>query len=223
MSTFVLFIGGYGAKIGHIELWKSSAADQRKDCIFDGYPWPPSAKGSSDTSATTAFEKAKSMPEAIKKITDSKCDNIFIVGHSSGCAIANKIDEELMKVLGKAGTPTVNLVALDGFAPSVAQRSRATTQVWCADDSKDKSNTSLNHKYLKDIAGLNMYHAQGCTNIWSLHFSLVNTTTSDKTVTSNQDIASGYLNCRANLCWLPAASPSAPSSASPANPSKTPN
>jgi hypothetical protein len=218
MSTFVLFIGGYGAKISHIELWKSSAADQRKDCTFDGYPWPPSAKGSSDTSATTAFENAKSMPEAIKKITDSKCDEVYIVGHSSGCAIANKIDEALAAALGTTSKVKVNLVALDGFAPSVAQRGRATTQVWCAENSKDKSKTSLNHKYLKDIAGLKMFPAQDCTNIWSLHFSLVNTTTSDKTVTSNQDIPNGYSNCRANLCWLPAASPSTP----PAAPSNAP-
>ena len=221
MSTFVLFIGGFGATIKDIGLWTSSAADQRTDVKFDGFPWPPSAKGSSDTSATTAFEK--SMPEAIKKITDGKYDEVFIVGHSSGCAIANKIDEEFMKTLGKASKPTVNLVALDGFAPSAAQLGRSTTQVWCAENSKDKSHKSMNYPSLKNIAGLKLFPAQDCTNIWSLHFSLVSTTTSDTTVKSNKDIPSGYLNCRANLCWLPTSSPSTPPSASPANPSKTPN
>jgi len=223
MSTFVLFIGGFGAQISDINLWKTSAAGQRKDATFDGYPWPPSAKGSSDKSAVTAFEAARSMPEAIKKITDGKYDEVYIVGHSSGCAIANKIDEELAAALGKTSKLKVNLVALDGFRPSVAQRGRPTTQVWCAENDKDKSKTSLNHKYLKDTAGLRMFPAQDCTNVWSLHFSLVNTTTSDKTVKSNKDISSGYSNCRANLCWMPAASPSTPSPASPASPSKTPN
>ena len=49
-----------------------------------------------------------------------------------------------------------------------------------------------------------MYTAQDCTNEWSLHFSLVNTTISDKTMKSQDDIGNGYLNCRANLCWAPA-------------------
>jgi hypothetical protein len=223
MGTFVLFIGGYGAKIGDIDHWKSSAAGQRSDLTFDGYPWPPSAKDASDTSALAAFNAAKSMPEAIKKILDSKCDEVFIVGHSSGCAIANSIDEELMKALGKTSKVTVNLVALDGFLPSAAQRHRPTTQVWCADDSKDASHTSLNYNSVTNVKGFKTYHAQGCTNIWSLHFSLVNTTISDKTMKTNKDIPNGYANCRANLCWLPAASSSTPSAASPATPAKTPN
>jgi hypothetical protein len=101
---------------------------------------------------------------------------------------------------------TVNLVVLDGSAPNVAQRNRLTTQVWCAEDannSKNKTeNYSKNYPWLKDI-GPSMYHAQNCTNEWSLHFSLVNTATSDKMVKSNKDIANGYLGCRANLCWIP--------------------
>jgi hypothetical protein len=220
MSTFVLFIGGYGAKISDIDLWKSSAAGQRAGVTFDGFPWPPSARDALDTSALAAFKK--SMPEAVKKIIDSKCDQVFIVGHSSGCAIANSIDEELAGALGKTSTVTVNLVALDGFRPSAAQVHRLTTQAWTADDSNDASNTSLNYKSMKKVDRVQTYHAQGCTNIWSLHFSLVNTATSDKTVKTNKDIPNGYLNCRANLCWLPAASSSTPSPAAPATPAKTP-
>jgi predicted alpha/beta hydrolase family esterase len=225
MSTFVLFIGGYGSKISDIEHWKTSAAGQRKDLTFDGFPWPPSAKDSSDTSAVSAFEAAKSMPEAIKKITDSSSNDVYIVGHSSGCAIANKIDEELAKALGKSSKVTVNLVTLDGFKPSDAQRGRPTTQLWCAEDSKNKSNKSKNYKFMKHLAGLKLYQAQDCTNIWSLHFSLVNSAVNDKTVGGYKDLPSGYLNCRANLCWAPAPAPAPakPSPASPATPAKTPN
>jgi len=221
MSTFVLYIGGYGAKPNHIALWKTSAAGQRKDVTFDGYPWPPAATNGKAKSATTAFDNAKSMPEAIKKITDSNCNEVYIVGHSSGCAIANWIDEELAKTLGTGSKVTVNLVCLDGFTPSGAQLGRSTTQVWCAVNNKDNTKTSLNHQWLKNTKGLNIYQAQDCTNVWSLHFSLVNTTASDKTVKTADDIPNGYLNCRANLCWLPAASSSTPSSASPSTPAKT--
>src|SRR5262245_34041364 len=123
MSTFVLFIGGYGAKIGDIKLWTGSAGGQKQDWIFDGYPWPPSAKApgkladSDAKSAVAAFTAANSLPEAVKKIVDGKYDEVYIVGHSSGCAIANKIDEELMVALGETSTVKVNLVALDGFRP----------------------------------------------------------------------------------------------------------
>jgi hypothetical protein len=220
MSTFVLFIGGYGAKMNHIQWWTTSAGDQRKDVTFDGYPWPPAAANGKAKSATTAFDNAKSMPEAIKKITDSKCNDIYIVGHSSGCAIANRIDEELAKALGTGSKITVNLVCLDGFTPSGAQLGRSTTQVWSAVNNKDNTKTALNYQWLKNTKGLNIYQAQDCTNIWSLHFSLVNTTTSDKTVTSGDDIPNGYQNCRANLCWLPAATP-ASSSGAPSSPAKT--
>jgi hypothetical protein len=199
MSTFVLFIGGYLAKIGDINLWKASAGDRMKDWTLDGYPWPPSAKDSE--SAIAAF-KDNNMTEAIAKIVDGKYDQVYIIGHSSGCAIANKLDETLAGKL--KDNSNVNLVALDGFAPSKTQRNRENTQVWCADGGKNRSHKSLNYPSLKGIDKLKMYPAQNCTNKWSLHFSLVNTTTSDKTVKSGDDIGNGYLNCRANLCWAPA-------------------
>jgi hypothetical protein len=222
MSTFVLFIGGYGAKISDIELWKSSATGQRAGVTFDGFPWPPSAQNGLKASALSAFKAAKTMPEAIKKIMDSKCDEVFIVGHSSGCAIANSIEEELVGALGKNSTVTVHLVALDGFRPSDAQFSRSAGQIWCADDSKDASNTSLNYTSVTNVKGFQTYHAQGCTNVWSLHFSLVNTAISDKTMKGFDDLHNGYLNCRANLCWLPAALASTQSPAAPATPAKAP-
>ena len=156
MSTFVLFIGGYHAKISDINLWKASAGDRMKDWKFDGYPWPPSAKDASDTSAIAAFKG--SMTEAIAKIVDGKYDQVYIIGHSSGCAIANKIDETLAGKL--KDTSNVNLVALDGFAPSNAQRNRPTTQVWCAQDGKNTSNKSKNYPFLKGIDGLKMYTAR---------------------------------------------------------------
>jgi hypothetical protein len=165
MSTFVLFIGGYKATIGDINLWTASAGGQKQDWIFDGYPWPPSATDkdkpadSGATSAVTAFRAAKSMPEAINKIVDGKYDEVYIVGHSSGCAIANKIDEELMVALGEISTVNVNLVALDGFRPSPAQLKRPTTQVWCAKDGKNE-NQSKNYPFLKGTVGLKMYTAQ---------------------------------------------------------------
>jgi hypothetical protein len=53
----------------------------------------------------------------IKKIEDSHADNIYIVGHSSGCAIANKVNSLL-----KGDHKNITLVDLDGFAPSGDQK-----------------------------------------------------------------------------------------------------
>jgi len=206
MSTFVLFIGGWNSKPSDISLWTNSAALQRKDWKFDGYPWPPAATKSDGASGIAAFNAAKSMPEAIAKIVGPKYDEVFIVGHSSGCAIANKIDEELTAALGTTSNVTVNLVTLDGFAPSVARLNRPFTYVWCAEDGNNITNKLKNYPWLKGI-GPRMYRAQNCTNAWSLHFSLVNTVTSDVTVKSDRDVANGYSGCRANLCWIPVRAP----------------
>lgn len=201
MPTFVLFIGGFQAQPGHVTQWTASAKSlaQRTDWTFDGYPWPPSANKADAKSGTTAF--GRNLDEAVKKIEDGKYDQAFIIGHSSGCAIANLIDETL-KANGKFDMDKVTLVALDGFAPNPGQLGRKTTQVWSAENGKHKS---LNYWNLNGVKKWKAYPAnKDCTNIWSLHFQLVNTTSSDKTLQTNKDLGNGYLNCRANMCWLPA-------------------
>jgi hypothetical protein len=119
-------------------------------------------------------------------------DEIYIVGHSSGCAIANAVDR------GLRDTSKITLVALDGFAPDRAQRARPSTQIWAAECGRAKSR---NHDALKRVAGdrLKIYKATDCLQPWALHFSVVNSAASDKSVTS---IARGYAQCRANLMWL---------------------
>jgi hypothetical protein len=208
MDTFVLFIGGYQASQTDISLWTASAGQQTpSDWTFDGFFWPPSAAHADSNSALSAFGE-RGINEALKKIEDHMPGDVFIVGHSSGCAIANAIDEALTKKIegkqSKADQAKVNLVALDGFVPSQGQLGRGNTQVWSAENGANKS---LNYtKLQKRIGGrLKKYPAnKQCTNIWSLHFSLVNSNTSDKMVNTNQDLGNGYLNCRANLCWVPA-------------------
>ena len=134
-----------------------------------------------------------SLKQAIETIEQCATDWVYIVGHSSGCAIAREVDK------GLKDTSKVVLVALDGFAPYPGQMARQTTQVWAAvcDDK-----VSRNHDRLKEIVGgrLKIYKATNCYGKSALHFSVVNSAANDKSVTN---IPTGYTNCRANLMWMP--------------------
>ena len=94
MSAYVLFFGGYKATRTDINVWSASAAAQKSDATFDGYPWPAGAS-SDATSAISTFTAAGSYAQAIATIQECATDLIYLVGHSSGCAIANAVDRGL--------------------------------------------------------------------------------------------------------------------------------
>jgi hypothetical protein len=194
MSVFVLFFGGYQATLLDIKAWKASAANQKPNVAFEGYPYPQGASWDG-AEAVKAFTKAHDYEAAIKKIEGSGSDRIYIVGHSSGCAVANAVDA------GLKNHAKITLVALDGYAPSNAQLARPTTQVWVAESS---GGTSLHYSDLinatRGKARLNTYQApSNCTTKLALHFSLVNESSSDALV---HQIPQGYTACKANLSWL---------------------
>ena len=196
MGIRVFFIGGFRATLNDIDSWTGSAAAQRPDVRFEGFPWPAAAwhVASDDEHVVKVVRGAGALDKTIKTVAAAKDDVVFIVGHSSGCAIANAVDEGL-------NTSNTNLISLDGYRPNTAQRQRTSTQMWSARNGK---NVSRNFPKKGDLGGrLKVWTGQSCTNEWSLHFSVVNTATSDATVTGGSDaIKNGYQGCRANLCWL---------------------
>jgi hypothetical protein len=161
MSAYVLYFGGYRATRTDINLWSASAKSQKPDVTFDGYPWPSGAS-SGAASAVSTFTQAGSYAQAIATIKECATDLIYLVGHSSGCAIANAVDR------GLEDTSNVILVALDGFLPSRAQLARPSTQVWAAECGSAKSR---NHDALKSAIGgrLKIYQATDCYDSWALH------------------------------------------------------
>jgi hypothetical protein len=201
MSAFVLFFGGWQASLSDMKAWTASAIQQNPGVMFDAYPYPVGASAKGEE-ALDRFTKAGDLAKAINKIQASKADTIYIVGHSSGCAIANKVEADL-----KDHTKTI-LVALDGYCPSAAQLARPGTQVWVAESSTGKS---LHYKDLqdsvkdydlknKDWVSVNIYKAPAdCSTKLALHFSLVNLSSSDGLV---KFIPDGYKNCKANLAYL---------------------
>jgi hypothetical protein len=203
MSAYVLFFGGYKATISDIKAWTDSAIKQKPGVTFDGYPYPDGASADGGE-AVKAFTNSKThdYATAIKKIEASKSDVIYIVGHSSGCAVANAVDAGL-----KDHTQII-LVALDGYAPSNAQLARPSAQVWVAESDTGRS---LHYMDLQDrIKDYNLKAkvktqvkiykaAANCSTRLSLHFSLVNLSSSDTLV---QHIPNGYKDCQANLTWI---------------------
>ncbi len=199
MSAYVVFFGGYRATVCDIAAWKASAMKQKPQVTFDGYAYPsPHADGDK---AVEAFKKSGDYAKAIKAIEGSKRDVIFIVGHSSGCAIANAVDA------GLKDHTKVTLVALDGYAPSAEQLARPSTQVWVAEcghaislhyHDLQKRINDFNVK-AKNKTKVNIYKATNCYHKWALHFSLVNVASSDTLVA---DVPDGYKDCQANLMWM---------------------
>src|SRR5262249_29460559 len=153
---------------------------------------------SPDTSVVKGSRDNGQFKKVVDAIQACTADKIYIVGHSSGCAIANAVDKDVTK--GLKDPSKFVLVALDGFAPDDDQLARSSTQVWAAVNGVHQS---LHDKDLKDLLGSRVqeYPAKkDCTTKWALHFSLVNANATDNLV---QGVATGYTNCEANLVWLP--------------------
>jgi len=206
MRTCVFYFGGWNAIQAHTDAWVRSAHQKQPGIAFTGYPYPSGAGWDYDDAITSS---KKLRASAVAAIQACRADAIYIVGHSSGCAISNAVDKAL------TDTSKIHLVALDGFAPDKDQRdrkdqsNRPTTQVWSAwsGDGKSTFYKSLHYDDLERLlkTSLQKYQARAdCTTMTALHFSLVNAKATDKRVTS---IATGYTDCEANLVWLDTKSP----------------
>lgn len=204
MKIRVVFFGGYLSNPSNMKVWLASARAQRSDVEFDAIPYPDGALSSS-AGALGGFNKGTQRTDLIASIESSDADLIYIVGHSSGCAIANSVDSSIRD------HRKICLVALDGFAPGrQVLTSRPDTEVWSAYSGAvvpkrtDKNGKkSLHFDDLTDALGarLNLFKARDdCTKKIALHFSLVNSAASDMRV--KEKITNGYTECKANLCWL---------------------
>jgi hypothetical protein len=187
MSIQVVFFGGFLASQPNVDLWKASAEKLCPGVKYDAFPFPDHT-ASDDISAVKGFEDK--FDGVIKNIEGFGADQLFIVGHSSGCAIANSLNSRLK------GDRKITLVDLDGFAPSADQIKNSTVQAWSAEGAGGKG------KSLRWAAGHHMYPAPLATQKWSLHFSLVNSAATDA-ITDKNYKDTGYAGCIANLYWLP--------------------
>ncbi|MFO0893193.1 MAG: hypothetical protein U0790_29150 [Isosphaeraceae bacterium] len=189
MSTSVYFFGGYEATQADIDLWLRSARQQKPNIAFFGFRWPESTPSTPADKVVKGSRKDGQFKSALDAIQADNADRIYIVGHSSGCAIANAVDN------GLKDKSKLVLVSLDGFIPDGEQLKRSTTQVWAAICDGVKS-----RNYHEKLGSrLKVYQATDCKTGWALHFSVVNAAATDRLVPTRQK---GYLHCQANLVWL---------------------
>jgi hypothetical protein len=188
MSNAVFFFGGYHATQDDIDSWLRSARMQKPIVEFVGFPWPADTGADAD-GAVKGFKKGGKFDLAVKSIEENKADTIYVVGHSSGCAIANAVDAALK------ATDNIVLVALDGFWPGYKQLDRTTTQVWGAECGHVKSRNFPGF----DKGRRRIFQATDCKTIWALHFSLANAAARDHVVHS---IRTGYAKCEANMSFI---------------------
>ena len=194
MKMAVFYFGGYNASWDDVVAWGTSASLQVPNMVVSVYAWPASAPYTPEKSVVKGAEKL--IQAAVAHIEKSRADVIYIVGHSSGCAIANEVHRRFQNVTKRA--MIVGLVALDGFTPDANQLSQFTTQVWGAMCDGQPS------KNFPDpgVVGRHIYQVpvKNCKQLWPLHFVLVNAAARDGKVTGTSD---GYDDCVANLIWLP--------------------
>lgn len=186
--TAIFFFAGYLATHDEVALWRESALKQNDKLNVTAYPWPIGANASEPLNF---WPKSHSMllAQTISQVFDP---DVYIVGHSSGCAYANDIADKLRLHYPKFKS---YLICLDGFAPNLGLRNLTTTQLWSAEWQDHKS---LNFDALHTWQNFKVYTPDHeITNVWGLHFSLVN-----KNANNHTSIQTGYENCNANLTFL---------------------
>jgi len=200
MSTSVFFIGGFQARPEHIDRWVKSAQKLKSSVAFRGFAWAVTSKGKDVTSWPPAdivqgWKDTEQYQPVVDAVKACKADKIYLVGHSSGCAVANAVDDELND------RKRIVLVVLDGVTPDDAY-DRPDMRMWAAENGP--GNQSKNFPGMKRAARekLKVHTAiAGCTLPWSLHFSLVNAVATDKLL-KGDPLRYGYDDCEANLAWL---------------------
>ncbi len=190
MTDVLWFFGGYKSTFADMTLWKASVDHQNIVPYVTAFAYPADA----NANAESAVSHFKSHDDIVNRLNNLEEYTFVIVGHSSGCAIANEI---AFRAYHK-GYKNFRLICLDGFAPHPVLFENKKVQVWSA---KCGDTVSLNYKALIKVAGpyFHTYYTKDCYDKWALHFSLVNKSASDNLV---RTITDGYKHCVANLEWL---------------------
>jgi len=102
-----------------------SAKQLKPDVDFTGFTWPSGTSSAPVETVVKGARKSGLLKSAAEAIQARKADTVFVVCHSSGCAIANAVDKELKD-------PRIALVALDGYSADDDQLGRKSTQLWGA-------------------------------------------------------------------------------------------
>ena len=179
----IYFFGGYRSSQKDVTAWKNSVEAKLPKWGVTPFCYPELSSAEDPLEGWDGSEY----------IADLLMPGDIIMGHSSGCGIANNVAEHAVK-LGKV---KFKLIALDGFCPSPELLGLPGTAVWSARGRSGQH--SLNYNALQEKAGGRFrIHMTDIETTWPLHFSLVNLAVDDEF----NSITEGYRNCDANLAVL---------------------
>jgi hypothetical protein len=177
----VYFFGGYRSTRDNVSAWCSSLEKKQSKVTAIGWPYPIAATAAGPL-------KRWNFSESVAKLIRVDTDDCLIVGHSSGCMIANDVAAMALAL----GAKNFKLIVLDGAAPKQPKLlSLPGTMLWGAECNGVRS---LNYGALKGKNNFHSYPAK-VTQKWPLHFSLLNLNVSD----DHKLLAEGYRNCDVNL------------------------
>jgi hypothetical protein len=200
--TSVVLFGGYGATSAQMNCWEQGARGQAAydGYFFKGIPFPAGAGAGMESAVAVG---SKTIQSIVKQIDSHPDVHFVIAGHSSGAALSNRV-AQLVK-----NPKQIELVDLDGFAPSAAlQKKVKSTCVYAVN--RKTGLTSRNASSMKGNCANSMkYEDTSCQTQWCLHFTLVNSK-APANLSGADFKKSGYQGCASNLSWLPKRSRPAP-------------
>jgi len=159
----VFFFGGYGSTWGDVDAWGTSFEGKVSGSSVTRIPYPGDATAGDPLNVWNE-DRSEHVAQAIKACRDA----VVIIGHSSGCAIANDVAKH-----ARTRGCSFKLVALDGFCPSEDLLALPDTSVWSA--MFEDEIRSLNYDGLKAKAGNKFrVYKSNVSAMWPLHFSLIN-------------------------------------------------
>lgn len=193
--THVVYFGGYAATAPQMQCWQQGAEAQPEfaSYSFEAHAYPA---GAGADKASAIQKGARTIAAVVAEIDNNPGVHFVVAGHSSGAALSDRV-AELVK-----NPAQIELVALDGFAPSPALQKRVNSRCIYAYSTSVKGLASLNAASMQNNCMVSHAYADAhCRTSWCLHFSLVNEV-APPNLSASTFKAHGYDGCRTNLSWL---------------------
>lgn len=190
----VVFFGGHASTPAQMQCWEKGARAEngsRSDDNFRGIAYPAGAHYSQQA----ALEGSRAeVQKIVDEINSHPTKRYVIAGHSSGAAISNRV-ASLVK-----NPRQIDLVNLDGFAPSSALQERVGSSTCWYAVNPALARSSLNASSMRGCRSSAKIQSSSCVTPMCLHFALVN---KGAPAQLRNYRAEGYTSCRTNLDWLP--------------------
>jgi hypothetical protein len=194
-ATEVVYFGGYGSTQAQMTCWLGGAEAQPAFSAysFQAYPYP---SGATASAASAVQHGAATIAAVVTEIDGNPNVHFVVAGHSSGAALSNRVAELVKR------PSQIELVNLDGFAPSLAVQKAVDSRCMYGESSKIKGLESLNATSMKSNCLVSQAYIDGhCTTAWCMHFSLVNEVAPANLGPTTYK-SHGYDGCKTNLSWL---------------------